>query len=458
MGILDRLIHDLQKKIIEGSNLHQFLESIDQFCRISLPTLISTGLSKTYSEALLLKIANFLVGKYQYKNYHEYLISSPYALIIDPANGCPLHCPGCLHNATFQNKIGPDWPNGLLAKDTYTYFIEKFGPYASTILFFNWGEPLLNKFTPTFIRQAKQFLLHTSLSSNLSVRFDAEDLVNSGLDYMVLSIDGATPQTYRQYRQGGNFNLVIENVRKLVSAKKKSGKTTPWLCWHFLLFEHNKHEVQLAKTMANDLGVDAIKFSLPYDVIWQRNIQIAQNVKENKYTFNDNARANTTDEPNISKLFSTIFRQKWSDKLNNVEKGLYDKRSGNTCQWLYSTIVMDALGRYFPCCYVPRRKAGFTYIFSKQDLQNDDYLTSPFNSEYYRFSRKHFAWISELKKQKGFAPILEHQKHATYCVACPNKKIKPLISDFDLKYFLKKIDRTRIMSNELIDIISGWSL
>jgi len=456
MSLFDELISNLQAQINIGNNFSNFLESIDLFCEESLPIFISAGLSKAYAQAFLLKIANFLTGKYQYRNCHEYIISSPYSLLVDPSNGCPLHCPGCLHNATFENKIGPDWPNGLLDEGIFTSFIEKFGPYASSISFFNWGEPLLNRYTPTFIGQAKKFLLHASLSSNLSVKFDVEALVSSGLDYMILSIDGATPETYGHYRRGGNFDLVIDNVRHLVEAKRKNKKTTPWLCWHFLLFEHNKHEMELAKNMAEELGVDAIKFSLPYDVIWQRDVQLAQNVQESKYTFTDSVENNAVTDPQISKLFSDVFLQKWSDKLELIDEGLCEKRSGSTCQWLYSTLVMDALGRYLPCCYVPRKHSGFTYVFGKPDERQAASSYSIFNTEYYRFSRKHFAWLSELKRQDGTAPMLGDEKHATYCVACPNKDLAPLVNDLDLKCYLKKMDKACILSDESTEIISKW--
>ncbi len=458
MAVMDELIDDLQIQIAKADNFPKFIKGIDSFNKKALPIFVESGLTGSYAAAFLLKISNSLVGKYQYINRHEQLIYAPYSLFVDPSNKCPLHCPGCLHNRVFQDKIIPDWPNGLLQESVYTSFIERFGPYASSILFFNWGEPLLNPKTPKFIRQAKSFLLHTSLSSNLSINFDAESLVQSGLDYMILSVDGATPKTYKQYRQGGNFNLVIKNIKRIVAAREKLRVSTPWLCWQFLLFEHNKHEQGDAKAMAQELGVDAIKFSTPYDVIWRPDLQLAQNCPANKYTFKRKCKSYGKIETMLAPSFAKILRQKWEDKLNrSVASQMSEKRTGKTCEWLYSTIVMDALGRYLPCCYVPRKKAGFTYIFG----DTGSYATgerngSPFNSEYYRFSRNHFVWLSELETAGGQAPTLEDNKHATYCVACPNKDLPPLINNNDLNRYLKVMDTTNILSNLNMQIISNW--
>jgi len=279
---LNDWFNDLRDKAY-GTDIYGYVRYVDEMVANVLQTIIKGGYDELYFKALLLKVANLLIAKYQYEQRHDLLISFPYFLVIDPANGCPLHCPGCLHNRTFKEKIGPDWQAGFLSEKIFGTFIKNFGAYASHLQLFNWGEPLLNKLTPLFISQAKSYLLHTSLSSNLSVKFDAEALVMSGLDHMILSIDGSNRDSYEQYRRGGDYDLVIENVRRVVEAKKKCNLSTPWLTWQFLLFEHNKHEVEAVKKMACELGVNEVNFARPYDVIWDSDLQIARDVKEETF-------------------------------------------------------------------------------------------------------------------------------------------------------------------------------
>ncbi len=446
-------IKKLDRQIYGGIDFVGFLNDIDLFQQNSLPELLKSGFVSPIAEAIIVKFSNFLVGKYQYVNRHHYLLARPYSLIVDPSNSCPLSCPGCLHNTLFKRKIDADWPGGNLSNDLFLKFITEFGPHASTVLFYNWGEPLLNKNTPNFIKKAKSYMLHTSLSSNLSIDFDADELVLSGLDYMILSVDGVTANSYERYRRGGHFDLVIENIKKIVNAKNKHKISTPVLSWQFLVFEHNKHEIEKVKLMANELGVNDVKFSNPYDVIWEPDIIPAGGKQTEIYTVGYDCKDNYgCCDVNISGEFSNIFQKKWTDKLPKDEQS-FAKRHGRSCKWLYTSITMDAHGRYLPCCYAPRNNSGFTYVFATANPYggNED----PFNSSYYQFSRKHFTWFDALKTPEGTAPRLTVGP-ATYCVACPDRSTPPLVNEKHLKRYVKQLDPVGLLDQESLDVISSW--
>lgn len=416
-------------------NFFQFLGLIDQMNEDMLPSLSETT-SDLQAKAILLKISNLLVNKFQYKHRHDYLVSKPLGLIVDPANGCTLHCPGCLHNKEFSEKISPDWPNAILSEEKFTSFLENYGSYATLIAFFNWGEPLINKFTPQFIKIAKSYMLKTSLSSNLSIDFDADALVLSGLDYMTLSIDGTTAKTYNLYRQGGDFNKVIENAKKLVTAKKKYNMKTPFLSWQFLLYEHNENEVETAKEMGKTLGVNDIKFVHPYDIPWNQELKIAQGAKPECYAINteihsffdgDNIKLNHNIERN--------YANKWQDLAPHSTTKSLISRSSPTCKWLYQNLVMDAMGRFLPCCYSPRKNSGMTFIFSDFETGNDH-----FNSKYYRFSRNSFLEKETLALANGKAAQLPNGDHTSYCVACKFSDSIPHINKTHIANYLGGIN------------------
>lgn len=456
---MDKWISEINALIHDGSDFPGMLRAVDRMQQESLPDLVAAGMPRTYACAFLLKVANYLIGKFQFRHRHDYQVALPFSLIVDPSNSCPLHCPGCLHNRTFQHKIGPDWPEGNLDPEIFSTFIQQFGPYASTVLFYNWGEPLLNRHTPSFIRQAKSYLLHTSLSSNLSVKFDAEALVLSGLDYMILSIDGATRQSYEHYRRGGRFDLALDNVMRLVEAKKKHNMATPMLSWQFLMFEHNKHEVAQAKAMARELGVNDIKFSRPYDVIWEPELVPCKDAAGELYVVGYEQGQEGYNHfdlmANISPSFSDRCRESWHAKLPQGHESMFGKRQGRTCKWLYTSIGMDAHGRYLPCCYVPRKNSGFSYVFADASQGG---ATSPFNSPLYRFSRQHFVWLSELERPEGVAPMLADGQQATYCVTCPDRYGEPLVSGIHLKRYLQSLDSFGVLSEESLEMIANWDV
>jgi radical SAM protein with 4Fe4S-binding SPASM domain len=84
-----------------------------------------------------------------------------------------------------------------------------------------------------------------------------DDLVTSGVDTLSVSLDGASEESYLQYRVGGRFDLIKSNVRRLQDAKARLGVKRPRLLWKFVIFEHNKHEVEQVRRTYKDLGFDA---------------------------------------------------------------------------------------------------------------------------------------------------------------------------------------------------------
>ena len=162
---------------------------------------------------------NLCLAKHQFLARSTELQSKPFGLIIDPSNGCNLACPGCVHSTHVKELQLFNWGKGLLPEDRLASFLKKYGPYAIHVNFCNYGEPLINPETPRYIRQAKGFLMQTMLSTNLSIgRFDAEEYVASGLDYMLVSIDGATQEVYQKFRRNGSLEIVFRNLEKLAEA------------------------------------------------------------------------------------------------------------------------------------------------------------------------------------------------------------------------------------------------
>ena len=111
--------------------------------------------------------------------------------------------------------------------------------------------------------------MQTVLSTSLSMpRFDRDAYVRSGLDYMILSIDGAAQSVYEGFRRRGKIDLVYAKIQKLVHAKRRIGTRTPIVYRQFLAFEYNRHVIVDAVDIARCLGLDAFKSAAPFDVGW----------------------------------------------------------------------------------------------------------------------------------------------------------------------------------------------
>ena len=79
-----------------------------------------------------------------------------------------------------------------------------------------------------------------------------------------MAIDGISETTYNQYRLGGDYLKIIENVKSFMALKKQGGYKKPFIEWQFVVFKHNEHEIEDAKKLAKSIGVDNLVFIPAY--------------------------------------------------------------------------------------------------------------------------------------------------------------------------------------------------
>ena len=281
------------------------------------------------NDILQKKIKNFELIEDQKKNRSVILTGFPYWLTTDPCNICMLKCPFC---PTGQGRITRRQQK--LSFKMFKDIIDELGPYLIHIDMCNWGEPLLNDEIAQMVSYAKRYFVNIKVDTSLNVLTEkqAEFLVLSGLDKMILSIDGATQDTYGKYRRGGNLEKVLSNVRLLLKKRKESGRTTPRLEWQFLVFRHNEHEIEKARKIAKEIGVDEFSCTSP-------------NVGSPDWL--------TTKEPYRSRYYIVVGERVRFKTGQRAE----------LCNWLWDGIVLNSDGSISPCCSVEEAKDDFAAEF-----------------------------------------------------------------------------------------------
>ena len=458
-SIVERILSSIDQQAAKHANLGGVLKSMDTGKQALFSCFNRQLKSEVAAKALTLKVLNLCLTKYHFLNRSSTLVSKPFGLLVDPCNGCNLACPGCVHSNRARALNLFQWKPGMVATERVCEFLHRYGPTGIQTLFCNYGEPLLNPDTPKFIRRAKGYLMQTWLSTNLSVlRFDPAAYVASGLDYIILSIDGVTQATYEKYRRNGDLQLVFRNLRSLVDAKIGSDKRTPRICWQYLAFEHNAHEIPLAIKIARDLGVDEFRIVRPFDVSWDDPDTRPANVQPSILEFSVNAESDVIDNciPFYDELDSESiendFDANWIDKLPKgyLERERPEGRSAHTCHWLYKDITMDAHGRIFPCAGAPKLGSA-AFLFS--ELETGRRSEELFNSEKHLRARQYFADRKACARNGG----LENANEDPYCLNCDwveNQK-KPDIGNEQAEQYLKRFGRD-LFSEESRRIICTW--
>jgi radical SAM protein with 4Fe4S-binding SPASM domain len=308
------------------------------------------------------------------------LNSRPYIYTIDTGNACNLRCPLCP-----TGYHGLERPTSLMNLAQFETIIEKIRPYAVEVILHNWGEPFLNPDILKMIRHARTNGIGTTLSSNLNLvnrgeRF-LEEVVESGLEHLTVSIDGTTQEVYEMYRKGGHLDRVLANLRHLLDYRNRTGRSEPVVEWQYLVMKHNQHQMEDARRMAKEIGADRIRFTgagLPFKEM--------SNAKM--------ARDWLSDMPQYRGYSPEGF----------AERGyLYDEK----CFYLYRAMTVNPQGEVSPCCAVYEQNADFGNLLKSG-------LDEVWNNEHYRASRALFsrkAAGTELQTICHRCPLFRYEKN-----------------------------------------------
>lgn len=153
---------------------------------------------------------------------------------------------------------------GMLDFELFRRVIDEAGPTLGRIDFFNYGEAFLHKRAIEMCEYIKthhpHIYLYTSTNGLAFTEAQARRLAHSGIDEVTFSIDGATPESYARYRQRGNFDVAIANLKAMADEKHKSGLDVPFLNWRYILFTWNDsdEEMGLARRIAAEIGIDRL--------------------------------------------------------------------------------------------------------------------------------------------------------------------------------------------------------
>lgn len=251
---------------------------------------------------------------------------------IEATTRCNLKCKMCDHITNSRKKID-------MSLDSFKIVLDKL-PHLLKISLSGVGEPLLNPHIFEMIKMAKDRNIFVGTFTNgtlLSPKIIAS-VVNSNLDWLNISIDGATKKTYESIRCGAVFDTVISQVTELVDTIKKVGAKTKITAWMTLSKENltelpemvklvksigiNRLNIQSLHSWGKDYWVDNIAALSPENTLSNSNVYIRNAIKE-------------AEETGVILNFSTVAAN--------------DNKS-RTCNWPWRSCNITVDGFVTPCC------------------------------------------------------------------------------------------------------------
>jgi hypothetical protein len=153
---------------------------------------------------------------------------------------------------------------GMLDVDLFRRVLAEAGPTLGRIDFFNYGEAFLHKRAVEMCELIKaefpHVYLYTSTNGLALTEEAARRLVRSGIDEVTFSVDGASHESYVQYRQKGDFAKVLATMRAVMDEKRRLGLDVPYVNWRYILFRWNDSDAEMrrARDLAAEIGIDRL--------------------------------------------------------------------------------------------------------------------------------------------------------------------------------------------------------
>lgn len=315
----------------------------------------------------------------------------PWFVSIEPSSICNLNCPQC---PVGEGDISRE--RKFLEIEDYKRLLIGIAPTTAMLSLYFQGEPLMHKQFTDFIRLASDQGIYTQTSTNgqLLSKEVCRELVQAGLDRIIVSVDGLDQESYEKYRKGGDLKKVEEGIKNLGLARRLAKSNKPLIILQFLVFKHNQNQLSGVKKFGKELGADRV---------WIKTAQleypetaddwIPDNQEYNRYEkiFSDEAtvsgESNVTGESNVKGASSITGVSNVKGESNASgefnKKGEWKLKGGlkNRCKRLWQTTVITSDGLVVPCCFDKRA------LYPMGEI-NDVSLEEIWNSSKYQDFRK----------------------------------------------------------------------
>ncbi|MDO8592775.1 MAG: radical SAM protein [bacterium] len=187
--------------------------------------------------------------------------AAPNSIMVENTVLCNLNCLSCNRPRVYMNRRQTKMTLNDIRK--ISSLIKKYN--IKKIDYFNWGEPFLSpdiKEEIQLIKQENPGVL--AVVSTNGTQLQGREKIEAALlfDHIIISLDGPDNKTVNLYQRGSNFDLVYNNIRGLIAARKKTGRNKPIIEWKYVVFRWND-SVKLrdkAIELARSAGLDKISF------------------------------------------------------------------------------------------------------------------------------------------------------------------------------------------------------
>jgi len=256
----------------------------------------------------------------------------PITIDLEPTVRCNLACEMC-QVSTWDRRV-PDF-----TLDDFKLLVERI-PTVMKIKLQGMGEPLLNTGLFDMVRYAttKGIRVETNTNGTLLSERTCQQILDSGLGSISISLDGATAETFERIRARASFPHVVQNIRRLVALRGKS--QVPRIHIWMLGMRDNIHELPDMIRLCRELGVDDL--TLQHDLVFWGKEEWLEKLSRRALGRDEEVESAIREAASLSKKIGLPFHCYRGNR--------YSLSDGTTCPWPWYSAFVTADGYVCPCC------------------------------------------------------------------------------------------------------------
>ncbi len=276
----------------------------------------------------------------------------PVCLYLEVTNRCNLLCETCPR--TFETLEPP----ADMSWQLFTSIVDQVPDIARVVLH-GVGEPMLVKSLPRMIRYLKErgvYVLFNTNGTLLSPK-KHQDLIDTGLDELRVSLDAADAKTFLAVRGKNFFDRIVRNVRSFVELQDRIGVTSPRVSLWLTGLKETISQLPSFVKLASTMGVREVYLQrLVYDEAGYGLARVDSSLFEQM-------RAEETHAVDESIALARDLGIRL-DASGATEPGLSLRRQDEVQPWSacrrpWSLMYFTAHGRALPCCIAPFSARGY---------------------------------------------------------------------------------------------------
>ena len=202
------------------------------------------------------KLANLALNRLEHGLGRTRLASLPLGADIVTTRRCNCRCIMCIG---YTSRQPLEMPLALFDEIAGSLF-----PTLLYVRFASGGEHFLHPHFREMVAACRRYGCPVTIVSN-GTRIDGgwpEFLVReSSVWSLIISFDGARPETFNAIRRGAQFNRVIGNVRQVAETKRRFNSAFPVLSFRFVAMRRNIEELPDLVRLAAEAGVEQVQVS-----------------------------------------------------------------------------------------------------------------------------------------------------------------------------------------------------